>query len=677
MVKDLKKIMFSLLLVVVLFATIGFFYFKVGLEGTIEQKEILKQENLNIKNLEDIDMIAADSSLTSSVSGDLVTLSAPNLRYFYVNTSNSYSSSTDIKKLGGVTSTGKGYVSLKNGTYYFFSLNTNNMATISRGPVSITNSCSNESKTGQKGTFTMERCYVIDKSTNNVKPEQSLSINPCASGYKLTSTSTDSKDCVNKASNMPNGITKRYCKVVITGTCTEDKSGGNDNPGGSGGSGGGSTTVASAKLNNLSISSGTLSPAFKSGTKKYTATVESNVDSIKITATAASGSTFVSGYGSRTVKLKYGSNNVQVKVKNSKGSVVTYSINITRKDGRSTVNTLSSITLNVGTLSPEFSSSNTNYTIDVDNSITAINIGATLTDPKSKFVTDFGPKSYNLEPGPNKIYIKVANEKDEVNVYNIVVNRATTPSKCTTEVDSLALLKQLDLYTDIPNMEIDQLEFDPKIFVYNDIKLPYDVVNLGINPYVETDGDTFKIEGETNLEVGESREIKITVTSKDCPNFSNVYTLNVQRQEKKILSENSDLKSLKIDKHSEFEFQANQTEYTIILNKNEDKLNFTFETEEEEAQCYAEGNENLTIGSEITITCTAPDKESTSTYVITVDGIKKGTNMVLVVILIIIIVLILIYLVLRLLGYKIYFNFAAIGAFFRGIGEKFKNMFDK
>lgn len=677
MVKDFKKIIFSLALVVVLFATMSFLYFETRLEVPLEQND-LNQKNINIKNLGFIDdTIVADASLSSSVSGDLVTLSAPNLRYFYVNTTNSYNSATDIKKLGGATDTGKGYVSLKNGTYYFFSLNTNNMTTISKGPVSITSSCSNENKTNQKGSFTIERCYIVDKN-KNVKPDQSLSISPCATGYKLTNTSTDSKDCVSKAANFPNGITQRYCKVVISGTCTADNSGGNnDNSGGSGSGSGSSTTVASAKLNSLSISSGSLSPAFNSSTKKYTATVESNVDSIKITATAASGSTFVSGYGSRTVNLKYGSNTIQVKVKNSKGAVVTYTITVTRKDSRSSVNTLSSITLNVGTLSPEFNSSTTNYNIDVDNSITAINIGATLTDPKSTFVTDFGPKSYDLQPGPNKIYIKVANEKGEVNVYNIVVNRATTPSKCTTEVDSLALLKQLDLVVDIPNVELEPLEFDPKVFVYNDIKLPYEVVNLTINPYVETEGDTFKIEGDSNLEVGESREIRIIVTSKDCSNFSNVYTLNVQRQEKKQLSDNSDLKSLKIDKHSEFEFQPNQSEYTIILNKNEDKLSFNFETVEKETQCYVEGNENLTIGSEIVISCVAPDKESTSTYVITVDGIKKGTNMVLVVILVIIIALILIYLVLRLLGYKIYFNFAAIGAFFRGIGEKFKNMFDK
>ena len=66
-----------------------------------------------------------------------------------------------------------------------------------------------------------------------------------------------------------------------------------------------------------------------------------------------------------------------------------------------------------------------------------------------------------------------------------------------------------------------------------------------------------------------------------------------------------------------------------------------------------------------------------ATYTITIDGVEKGTNVVLIVILVIIIIIILIYLVLRLLGYKIYFNMEAVKAAFRGMGEKAKNTFDK
>ena len=89
--------------------------------------------------------------------------------------------------------------------------------------------------------------------------------------------------------------------------------------------------VADPSLTKLTISKGTLSPTFKSTTKSYTATVANSVSSIKITATAASGSTFISGYGTRTVSLKVGANTIYVKVKNSDNKTVAYKLVVTRK----------------------------------------------------------------------------------------------------------------------------------------------------------------------------------------------------------------------------------------------------------------------------------------------------------------------------------------------------------
>ncbi len=89
--------------------------------------------------------------------------------------------------------------------------------------------------------------------------------------------------------------------------------------------------VADPTITKLTLSKGTLSPAFKSSTKSYKATVANSVSSIKVTATAAKGSTFISGYGTRTVNLKVGSNTIYVKVKNSDNKTVAYKIVVTRK----------------------------------------------------------------------------------------------------------------------------------------------------------------------------------------------------------------------------------------------------------------------------------------------------------------------------------------------------------
>ena len=126
-----------------------------------------------------------------------------------------------------------------------------------------------------------------------------------------------------------------------TGSGEEDGSGGNsgDQGGSSGNTGGGSgetkPAVADPSLTSLKVSKGTLSPTFKTSTKSYKVTVANSVSSLKITAKAASGSTFISGYGSRTVSLKVGQNTVYVKVKNSDNKTVAYKIVITRKKATS------------------------------------------------------------------------------------------------------------------------------------------------------------------------------------------------------------------------------------------------------------------------------------------------------------------------------------------------------
>ena len=59
-----------------------------------------------------------------------------------------------------------------------------------------------------------------------------------------------------------------------------------------------------------------------------------------------------------------------------------------------------------------------------------------------------------------------------------------------------------------------------------------------------------------------------------------------------------------------------------------------------------------------------------------IDGVKEGTNVFLIIVLIILIIVVIGYIILRLMGYKVYFNLSVIGSFFRSIGEKIKNIFD-
>jgi uncharacterized protein YkwD len=125
-----------------------------------------------------------------------------------------------------------------------------------------------------------------------------------------------------------------------TGSGEEDGSGetpGGENPGGENPPSTPKPEVVPApSITKLTLSKGTLSPTFKSSVTSYKATVANSVSSVKVTATAAKGSTFISGYGTRTVNLKVGSNTTYVKVKNSDNKTVAYKIVITRKAAEST-----------------------------------------------------------------------------------------------------------------------------------------------------------------------------------------------------------------------------------------------------------------------------------------------------------------------------------------------------
>lgn len=614
--------------------------------------------------------------------GDLIAATNDKAGSVYIGTSNNFNSASTFRSNGGFENEygRQSLVSVKNNTYYVWFYSSSGTLT-NPVKINVTNSCDNELKTKQTGTFTMERCY-IKHSNGQVVEDMPLgnNVNLCADGYKGTSVKVLTNTCENL--NMQ-GLSKRYCKQVFQFTCSKDTtsteqppSGGGDTGSGGTGGGGTTTTVPAATLSKLSLDGATLSPTFKASTKKYKATVESNVSSIKVSATASSGNTLVKNYGSRTVKLAYGSNTVKVKVKNSKNKETVYTITITRKDNRSTVNTLSNLTISSGTLSPAFSSDKTNYTVTVPNEVNSFKVDATLTDSKSKFASGFGPRTVALNEGINNILIKVTNEKGITKEYKITVTRGAAPTGCTVQEKELALLKGIDVQADEKTPVVIE-DFDPLKFDYVGITVPYEIRNLTVLPLVQDEGDQYVVEGATDLEVNIEREITIKVTSKTCPDYTSTYKLIVTRLAQVEPSTSADLKSLTIANHKEFKFEKNVLDYNLTLKKGETELDIKYETEEETTACVVLDNEDLSYGDVITIECNTPDDVDKVVYKITIDGVEKGTNTFLVIILVIIIIIVLILLIMRLLGYKIYFNMEALKAAFRGIGEKAKNTFDK
>ncbi|MGG4093635.1 Ig-like domain-containing protein [Paenibacillus lautus] len=104
------------------------------------------------------------------------------------------------------------------------------------------------------------------------------------------------------------------------------------------------TVPASADLSSVTLSNGTLSPVFASGTEVYTSSVPNSVSSLTVTATAldshatmtVNGNLVISGQTSSNILLNVGSNTIVIVVTASDQSTRTYTITVTRENSSST-----------------------------------------------------------------------------------------------------------------------------------------------------------------------------------------------------------------------------------------------------------------------------------------------------------------------------------------------------
>lgn len=618
----------------------------------------------------------APSVTSAHVNGNILYIETSGyVSTYYVGTTDSYNSARSYSA-SGLNNRNKLDVSVKNGTYYIWlqgSTSSGSTTPIRYGPINVTSSCNNESRSNVTGSADVERCAVWDSNTGKVSSDNGGSFS-CAAGYTITGQAVKYNGCTGFTSYTGNNkLDKVYCKVIYTFTCSNGSGNtpSNDNPSGGG------TPVAAASLSSLTVSNGGLSPNFSSGTKKYSVSVGSDVSSVHVSAYSNNGT--VVGGNERDYSLEYGNNLIYVKVKNSAGKITTYTVTVNRDDGRSSVNTLSNLTVNQGALSPAFTSDNTTYYLDLDSSVNSLDIGAVLTDGSSAFVDGYGPRTVDILEGNNIIDIKVTSARGNTKVYTIYAYKQDQNPSCSAEADSMALLKSFKFTYNDEDYDYDLApEFDSKTTSYT-AKVPYKVVNITVAAYTvdEADKDNIEITGGENLEVNQEQDVSIKVTSKTCPSISKVYHIGVTRQPEKNMSSNPELNNLTIENHSEFKFEPNVDNYDLVLNKGETSLIIKYEAEDEGTNCVYEDNKDLGVGSTVVVTCTSEDEEQQVQYAINITGVKKGSNGFLIILVIILVILIIVYLVLRLLGYKIYFNFEVVGAFFRGIGEKIRNIFDK
>jgi len=175
-----------------------------------------------------------------------------------------------------------------------------------------------------------------------------------------------------------------------------------------------------------------------------------------------------------------------------------------------------------------------------------------------------------------------------------------------------ATLKKIEISTGNIKFKSDEYEYN--------LEVDYETNKIEVNGILNDSKATVKLEGETNLTVG-NNVLKLNVTAEDGIT-KKTYTLNIRRKEK-VLSTNSEVKNITVNNY-DIGFQKLKKEYDLTIS-NEKYLTINIELEDEFAKYEIIGNKNLENGSVITIKITA-ENGNTNQYIINIIKEKNLTD---------------------------------------------------
>lgn len=175
-------------------------------------------------------------------------------------------------------------------------------------------------------------------------------------------------------------------------------------------------------LSSLSVSAGTLSPGFASGTTGYSLAVPSVVAATTVTAAVADptasitvkGAPLASGQTTAPIQLALGPNAIPVEVTAQNGAKKTYTVTITRNANAD----LSNLSVSAGGLTPSFTAGVTSYSLSVPNATATTTVTATLADPTSTMTINGQAVASGQAFGPVPLVV------NQDNTFTIVVTSA-------------------------------------------------------------------------------------------------------------------------------------------------------------------------------------------------------------------------------------------------------------
>ena len=360
---------------------------------------------------------------------------------------------------------------------------------------------------------------------------------------------------------------------------------------------------------------------FNKDTLEYNITVPFEVDEVEIDGTLEELSNTVEGFG--LYNLKTGNNTIEITV-NHEGVTGTYTINIYREKNNDSK--LLSLEVEEGALTPEFSSDNHSYLVEIPYEYTYITPIYTLSDSITGHVEILN--NGNLEVNvPRDVTVRSYAENETYTDYVITVTR-TDKSKSSNYLE---------------NMYLEELPFN-EVFIKEKLNYTADVdkTQARVVLHIKPESTYSKLEVYKSDQSDIVRKLDAKAAD---PNTTLTLTTGKNTYIVRVTNEEGLIRNYKIDiyrngaseariKTLEFDhgtiapvFDKNNTNYTITLDNQYKRLEITNIVMVDPHSTYEiTGNKRLQTGDNIvTITTTSEDREAHMTYVFRVNR-KKSDN---------------------------------------------------
>lgn len=348
-------------------------------------------------------------------------------------------------------------------------------------------------------------------------------------------------------------------------------------------------------LSSLTVSSGTLDPAFDKTKENYTVHVDRDVETVTVAGTPEATTSTVDPAGPST--LTHGNNTYTLTVTSEDGSDRVYTV-VVVKD-KSANNFLSDIKVDETSISG-FNKNTTDYTVNVASTVTQVKIEGILEDNKYASLTGNG--TFVLNTGVNTFSIVVTAEDGTDKTYTVKVDRALS-------TDSSLQVLSINEASITPSFESTKTSYTATV--------PYTTSNITVVATPTVASSTVVGDGSHSLNTG-ANTVDVVVTAEDGVTQT-TYSIVVTREK----NNNANLSDITLSGGYTLTpaFDPDTVAYSLTVPNTTSSLTITTFTDDPNAVgVTGDGNVNLGTGlNTINLVVTAEDGTTTKTYTLSIE----------------------------------------------------------